>query len=93
MRVTEKGQVTIPKPIREKLGIVPGSEVEFVEKDNVVQLVRTKAEDERPQDPEEFREWFDRHVERMRGTIDTMGMDGKEYVDWLRGPRDDIDPS
>ncbi|MCP3054293.1 AbrB/MazE/SpoVT family DNA-binding domain-containing protein, partial [Aurantimonas marianensis] len=26
MRVTEKGQVTIPKAIRDHLGIVPGSE-------------------------------------------------------------------
>ena len=31
MRVTIKGQVTIPQHIREKLGIVPASEVEFVE--------------------------------------------------------------
>jgi len=30
MRVTTKGQVTIPKPIRDHLGIGPGSEVEFV---------------------------------------------------------------
>jgi AbrB family looped-hinge helix DNA binding protein len=29
MRVTEKGQVTIPLAVREALGIVPGSEVEF----------------------------------------------------------------
>jgi AbrB family looped-hinge helix DNA binding protein len=28
-RVTEKGQVTIPKDIREKLGIKPGSSVRF----------------------------------------------------------------
>ena len=27
--VTSKGQVTIPKPIRDYLGIEPGSEVEF----------------------------------------------------------------
>jgi antitoxin PrlF len=27
--VTSKGQVTIPKPVRDHLGIVPGSEVEF----------------------------------------------------------------
>jgi AbrB family looped-hinge helix DNA binding protein len=29
MRVTSKGQVTIPVEIREKLGLVPSSEVEF----------------------------------------------------------------
>ena len=28
-KVTSKGQVTIPKPVRDHLGIVPGSEVEF----------------------------------------------------------------
>jgi len=30
-KVTTKGQVTIPKAIRERLGIEPGDEVEFVE--------------------------------------------------------------
>ncbi len=29
MMVTEKGQVTIPKALRDELGIGPGSEVEF----------------------------------------------------------------
>ena len=29
MRVTTKGQVTIPQPIREHLGILPNTEVEF----------------------------------------------------------------
>lgn len=28
-KVTSKGQVTIPKPVRDHLGIAPGSEVEF----------------------------------------------------------------
>ena len=31
--VTSKGQVTIPKKIRERLGINPGSEVSFILKD------------------------------------------------------------
>ena len=85
MRVTEKGQVTIPKPIRDKLGIVPGSEVEFVEQDaNVVLKKRTDAASGSDED-------FDAWAARVAGTFDTMGMDGKEYVDWLRGPRDDLD--
>ena len=29
MRVTRKGQVTIPKPIRDRLNIKPGSAVDF----------------------------------------------------------------
>jgi AbrB family looped-hinge helix DNA binding protein len=31
MRITSKGQVTIPQALREKAGIMPGAEVEFVE--------------------------------------------------------------
>ncbi|MDO5696966.1 MAG: AbrB/MazE/SpoVT family DNA-binding domain-containing protein [Dermatophilus congolensis] len=30
MMITEKGQVTIPKSIRDSLGFLPGTEVEFV---------------------------------------------------------------
>jgi len=40
MRVTSKGQVTIPQEVRRRLGIEPGSEVEFQVVDNVVRLVR-----------------------------------------------------
>ena len=35
-RVTSKGQVTIPKNVRERLGVRSGDEVEFFEKDGVV---------------------------------------------------------
>ena len=40
MRVTTKGQVTVPQEIRQKLGITPGSEVDFIEEDGRVYLVR-----------------------------------------------------
>jgi len=40
-KVTSKGQVTIPKEVREKLGVHPGEAVGFEEKDGV--LVMTKA--------------------------------------------------
>jgi AbrB family looped-hinge helix DNA binding protein len=30
-KVTTKGQVTIPKDVRERLGLRPGDEIEFVE--------------------------------------------------------------
>jgi len=32
MRVTSKGQVTIPLEIRKKLGLLPNTEVEFVQR-------------------------------------------------------------
>lgn len=44
MRVTSKGQVTIPQRIREKLGIVPGAEVEFAEEGGKVYLVKGKSD-------------------------------------------------
>jgi antitoxin PrlF len=35
-KVTSKGQITIPKKVREKLGVRPGEDVGFEEKDGVV---------------------------------------------------------
>ena len=43
MRVTTKGQVTIPQHIREKLGIVPATEIEFVEEENRVYIVKKEG--------------------------------------------------
>lgn len=43
MRVTSKGQVTIPLEIRQKLNITPASEVEFIlENDERVYIVKKK---------------------------------------------------
>ncbi|MBI4557985.1 MAG: AbrB/MazE/SpoVT family DNA-binding domain-containing protein [Candidatus Hydrogenedentes bacterium] len=42
MKVTTKGQVTIPLSLRKKTGIVPGCEVEFVEEKNRLYLRKTK---------------------------------------------------
>lgn len=40
MRVTTKGQITIPQHIREKLGITPSTEVDFIEENDRVYLVK-----------------------------------------------------
>ena len=37
-RITTKGQVTVPKEVRERLGLLPGDELEFVEEDGVFRL-------------------------------------------------------
>ncbi len=44
MRVTEKGQVTIPKHLRDALGIGAGTQVEFIRNDDAI-VVR-KVSDE-----------------------------------------------
>lgn len=57
MHVTTKGQVTIPKAIRNKLGIVPHSEVDFVEERGRIYLVKSKKTDK-----------IDRQVHNLRGS-------------------------
>ncbi|MBW2354540.1 MAG: AbrB/MazE/SpoVT family DNA-binding domain-containing protein [Deltaproteobacteria bacterium] len=44
MRVTIKGQVTIPQEIRKKLGITPAVEVDFIEEKGRIYLVKRKGE-------------------------------------------------
>jgi AbrB family looped-hinge helix DNA binding protein len=43
MRITSKGQVTIPVEIREKAGLLPGTEVDFQLDGGVVRIVRATA--------------------------------------------------
>lgn len=43
MKVTVKGQVTIPVSLRERFGLNPGTEVEFVAADGVLQVRRQKS--------------------------------------------------
>lgn len=40
MRVTTKGQVTIPQSIREELGLLPNTEVDFVVDGGAVRIVK-----------------------------------------------------
>jgi AbrB family looped-hinge helix DNA binding protein len=74
MKVSTKGQVTIPIEIREKLGIQPGAEVEFIIEGNTVRMVRTEPALERGR----------RIVERLRGSA-TGGMTTDEIMALMRG--------
>lgn len=38
MKITSKGQVTIPKEIRDAFGLLPGTEVEFVAEEGQVRV-------------------------------------------------------
>ncbi len=84
MRVTEKGQVTIPKEIRDRLGIVPGSEVEFIAKDDAALLVKVSESGSQVRN---FEEW----AASVEGLLDLDGMTTDEYMEWLRSPREDLD--
>ena len=43
MKITSKGQVTIPLEIRQKLGLLPNTEVEFRVQGNTARLVKVSA--------------------------------------------------
>ncbi len=43
--VAERGQVTIPKPLRERLGITPRTAPDFFEEDGRLVAVKVVAED------------------------------------------------
>ena len=88
MRVTEKGQVTIPKTIRDRLRIGPGSEVDFLEReDGGVELVRGAGSGLRRNAlMRDLDEWF-RQVE---GTGDS-GLTADQIMAMTRG-RGERDP-
>ncbi len=43
MRITSKGQVTIPQEIRERLGFLPDTDVDFVVEGNAVRIVKVRG--------------------------------------------------
>ena len=57
MKVTIKGQVTIPLALRERFGLKAGTEVEFIAKDSILQLCRVLKS---PEDPSPFQCWLAR---------------------------------
>ncbi len=42
MRITSKGQVTIPQHLRQRLGLLPHAEVEFLVVDGGLRIVRVE---------------------------------------------------
>lgn len=80
MRITSKGQVTIPIDIRERAGLHPHTEVRFVYDGATVTVVPVR---ERPTAGE--RGDF---VDRMSGRSD-VGMTTDEIMALMRGPPPD----
>jgi antitoxin PrlF len=71
-RVSEKGQVTIPKPMRERLGIRAGEAVEFREERGRLILEKAMARDA---------------LDELYGVLD-LGRGTDEFVKDLRGEPD-----
>jgi AbrB family looped-hinge helix DNA binding protein len=44
MKLTSRGRVTLPRPVRERLGLHPGDAVEFVEEDGTFRIRKQPAE-------------------------------------------------
>lgn len=88
MRVTQKGQVTIPKDVRDRLGIGPGSEVDFIPDREGARLVLIDGETAEERRAASIRAWAD----SVAGTLELDGLTTDEYFEWLRGTRDDLGP-
>lgn len=77
MRITSKGQVTIPQEIRDKFGLLPNTEVAFQVAGGTVRLVKAAG-----------RAGYSRGataVARMRGRAD-IRMSTDEIMALTRGP-------
>ena len=74
MRMTIKGQVTVPKALRDKHGLSTETEVEFQEERGKLVLVKKIS---------------DSPVARIRGRIKRLpiGRDVDDYLRHTRGPR------
>lgn len=70
--VTSKGQVTLPKKVRDALGLVPGSKVEFELREGQVLLHKRVSE-------EKLARWQG----FLRGKLSEDSVD--DFVDSLRG--------
>ena len=70
MRITSKGQVTIPVEIRERAGLLPHTEVRFEIDGNAVKILRQDSS---------FGARGQKLVDRMRGRA-TAGMSTEEIL-------------
>ena len=79
MRITSKGQVTIPQEVREAAGFMPNTEVDFIVDGDLVFLVKATAAKVRPTRG-------DRVVAALRSSrADFGGMSTDELMALLRG--------
>ncbi len=76
MRITSKGQVTIPQAVREQAGLLPETEVEFVVERDGVRIIKAAAS---------RRSRGARAVERLRRGASHVSMTTDEIMALTRG--------
>ncbi|MFN7981352.1 MAG: AbrB/MazE/SpoVT family DNA-binding domain-containing protein [Vicinamibacterales bacterium] len=81
MRITSKGQVTIPQSIRERLGLLPHTEVEFSVERGVAVLRAKRGPSTRAQ----------RIVSHLKAQGEHLRMNSRELLGLLRDEPDEID--
>jgi AbrB family looped-hinge helix DNA binding protein len=78
MRITAKGQVTIPLEVRERAGLMPGTDVEFEIEGGAVRLIKAVKTGRR-------RTRGQKLVDGLRGQGD-FKMSTDEVLSLMRGP-------
>ena len=78
MKITAEGQVTIPRELRERAGLEPGCEVDFVLEGGALRIVKASPEGQGTSRGEKL-------VERLRGARD-FKMTTDEVLALMRGP-------
>jgi len=71
MRITSKGQVTIPAEIRERAGLLPHTEVEFEYDGKTVRIVRARTS-KKPTRGERIVEHLRKHSGRITMTTEEI---------------------
>jgi AbrB family looped-hinge helix DNA binding protein len=85
VNMTSKGQVLIPKAIRDRIGLRPGQTVRVGINDRGEAVVLPK---EKSESPEECRARILEAIESVRGSMN-LGMTTDEYMRMIRGPYED----
>ena len=92
MRITSKGQVTVPKHIREKLGVKPGDDIGFREDGQEI-IVEKKRRQRKFKNPGlELADTLRDIGEWARKGGHWSGLTTDEIMEMTRGPFDDIKP-
>ncbi len=71
MRIGERGQVTIPKMIRDQLGLYQGVEVQATATEYGLLIQKSAA--------------YGHPVDRIAGALDGLDLDVDQYIEEIRG--------